>query len=537
MSFRYQRVNLDAMIPREDFAVVRDSTQGVSDSVAGIPLRDLERTSIFRSFLKKPDFQRETNHWTAEQIASLIECFLDGDLIPAVILWRSPSNDLFVIDGGHRLSALRAWVEDDYGDGQTSGEFFGSALVEKQRAVADYTRKLVEKRVGNHRRMSVARDDAASYTSQIEKARALNLSSRVVKVQWLSGQDPDKAEQSFFKINAQGTPIDPIEEDLLKNRRKSIAIAARAILRAGTGNKYYWARIPQETQSRIEATAKRLHELLFSPNVLNPIKTLDLPLGGSKSVRDTLKVLMEFLFVTTRESSQIERSDKRRRSRATFSDFPDDENGEETLKCLSRAQNLLDRITGSGPASLGLHPAVYFYGSSGKHVLPFFMGTNELIKQKLENNDDEFFKRFTAQRRKIEDYLILHKDLIRDALQKLADTRRVTQFGELLMKLVSAFESNQELTRDFIGKTFGLDLAILTGAPKTDSRQFDDNTKSAIYLASALPETIRCKICTGLIDAKGSFQYDHIKRVREGGVGTKDNGQLTHPFCNTGIKN
>ena len=43
----------------------------------------------------------------------LIESFLDGELIPAVILWQSATH-IFVIDGGHRLSALLAWAHDDY---------------------------------------------------------------------------------------------------------------------------------------------------------------------------------------------------------------------------------------------------------------------------------------------------------------------------------------------------------------------------------------------------------------------------------------
>lgn len=30
-----------------------------------------------------------------------------------------------MIDGGHRLSALRAWVEDDYGDGHISHQLLG----------------------------------------------------------------------------------------------------------------------------------------------------------------------------------------------------------------------------------------------------------------------------------------------------------------------------------------------------------------------------------------------------------------------------
>src|SRR4051794_11511525 len=49
--------------------------------------------------LRKPGFQRETNHWTPVQVVSLIQCFVEGDLIPSVILWSSPTS-VFVIDGG-----------------------------------------------------------------------------------------------------------------------------------------------------------------------------------------------------------------------------------------------------------------------------------------------------------------------------------------------------------------------------------------------------------------------------------------------------
>lgn len=34
-----------------------------------------------------------------------------------------------------------------------------------------------------------------------------------------------------------------------------------------------------------------------------------------------------------------------------------------------------------------------------------------------------------------------------------------------------------------------------------------------------------------------SIFIDHIKRREDGGLGTVDNAQLTHPFCNTTIKN
>ena len=113
------RITLDSMIPRDDFAVeagVEEGGEFEFDLLPGFPLASLAKDSGVLKLLRKPDFQRETNHWSAEQTTTFIASFLDGEVIPSLILWKSPSF-IFVIDGGHRLSALRAWMEDDYGDG------------------------------------------------------------------------------------------------------------------------------------------------------------------------------------------------------------------------------------------------------------------------------------------------------------------------------------------------------------------------------------------------------------------------------------
>ncbi len=121
MALRSNLVNLDAMIKREDFAT-SDAESSSFENVSTISLRDFTKGGLIGPSLRKPDFQRETNHWSPEQVVSLLECFVNGDLIPSVILWQSPTY-LFVIDGGHRLSALKAWIDDDYGDGPTSQPF------------------------------------------------------------------------------------------------------------------------------------------------------------------------------------------------------------------------------------------------------------------------------------------------------------------------------------------------------------------------------------------------------------------------------
>ena len=133
------KVNLDALIPREDFEVtdVEESDRGGKTTT--IQIRDLEKSSFFFNVIRKPDFQRETNEWEPKRVYSLIESFVDGDLIPAIILWRNAGSYTFVLDGSHRLSALASWVNDDYGDKEISKKFYDGIIPEDQIRIADET--------------------------------------------------------------------------------------------------------------------------------------------------------------------------------------------------------------------------------------------------------------------------------------------------------------------------------------------------------------------------------------------------------------
>src|ERR1700722_13899041 len=97
-----QRVSLDAMIRREDLArEAKDEPNG--ELVRELSISSLGPEALIRRLLRKPEFQRETNHWSPEQVAKFLKSFVDGDVIPSIILWRS-TNYVFVIDGAHRLS-------------------------------------------------------------------------------------------------------------------------------------------------------------------------------------------------------------------------------------------------------------------------------------------------------------------------------------------------------------------------------------------------------------------------------------------------
>jgi hypothetical protein len=150
-------VNLDALIPQEDMEVEGDTSLPTGQIGMTMKISELELSGVPYNILRKPDFQRETASWTPEKVAEFIQSFVEGDLIPSIILWRNPrSGNFFVIDGAHRLSALIAWVHDDYGDKDKSIRFFENLIPKEQQTAADETRTLVHKLVGKNTRLKIA---------------------------------------------------------------------------------------------------------------------------------------------------------------------------------------------------------------------------------------------------------------------------------------------------------------------------------------------------------------------------------------------
>lgn len=210
-------VNLDALIRREDLAAPGED----AGDIDSLPIMGLEPRGALYPSLRKPDFQRETASWSPEQVADLIATFAKRELIPSVILWRAGSN-VFIIDGAHRLSALIAWVHNDYGDGEVSRKFFSNAIPESQSVAAAKTRQLVEQEVGSYEDHKKAIDNPNAVRADIA-ARALKLGWQNIDAQWIRNADLDKAEKAFFRVNKGGTKIDPKVECALAGRQDQAA--------------------------------------------------------------------------------------------------------------------------------------------------------------------------------------------------------------------------------------------------------------------------------------------------------------------------
>jgi hypothetical protein len=214
----------------------------------------------------------------------------------------------------------------------------------------------------------------------------------------------------------------------------------------------------------------------------------------------------------------------------------DDVAGVDTIKVLTKTLYLAKRITGNDRGSLGLHAAVYFYGPTGRHSGPMFMGTMALIARKLANNDGQFFQQLTAVRARLESILILNKDLIATILQRHLSAKRVESYADFLDRLVKHLTKEADIREVDLIKMAGLDGKIVAGAASERAKEFSDEIKSKAFIAVALASAIKCPVCNGYLDPEKSVSYDHVVRAREGGRGISTNCQLTHPYCNQSVK-
>ena len=510
------KVNLDALIPREDFEAKDNSVEDSSDKSDKIKLSELEEKDNFLyPVLRKPDFQRETNEWTPNKICGLIESFVNQDLIPSVIMWNTKGSFTFVIDGAHRLSALIAWVNDDYGDGNISRKFFGN-IPEEQKEIAEKTRKLIHSKIGSYKDYkSILENQTGAEAEKITRAR--DMSRHSVQLQWVKG-DVKKAENSFFKINQEASKINKTELTLLKSREQANGISARAIKNSGFGHKY-WHKFSKEKQDEIEKVAKEICELIFVPPYKKPVNTLELPLAGKINSAQTLPLILNFVNIVNEFQESMDEDGKVK--------IEKDENGEKTLKYLNQCKDMAQKINSKHTTSLGLHPAIYFYSKEGNYRTASFYSVIALLVE--FNKNIPLQKKFIDVRGDFEKFILDNDKEIYDLSRKYREgIKGYTHIRDYYIDVINKL-SNEE-SKEILMKDLNEKIK------KSKSKNFSTNTKSKIFIDEAIEKSIRCKLCNGWIDSK-SITIDHIQRKREGGSGTEDNGQISHPYCNTQIKN
>ncbi|GGO70829.1 GmrSD restriction endonuclease domain-containing protein [Bowmanella pacifica] len=512
-----QKLFLDALIGRDDFEVQDQAHNSQGPHKTTLSYGDFEIPGFFFSSLRKPDFQRETNEWDADKVKDLVESFLDGDLVPAIILWKYADSYTFVIDGAHRISAIAAWVNDDYGDGKISRKFFDNAIPEQQLDAAKKARQMINQDIGAFKDFKDALFEPEIAADHVKK-RLKNFGTRALQLQWVDG-DSKKAESSFFKINQKSTPISETEIAILEARRMPAGLCSRAILRGGQGYKY-WGVFETELSKKIQDEAEKINDLIFKPELSTPIKTLDLPLGGKNHASTSLAMVFELVKLLG----------------ANIKD--EDHTGDETLKTLCEIRKSLQRVNDIHPSSLGIHPAVYIYSQSGNFRVSCFHAVIVFTKELLE------FKKldiFTKYRKEFEDTIVRSDLVIQQIVRKARQANKaviplVKFFHAILDKL--SLQTNTADVLDELSKSQEFSYINLdeVSQSNTSSTSFSKATKSAAFISEALNNASRCKICGGILHQK-SISIDHRVRKADGGDSSIDNAQLSHPYCNSTYKN
>ena len=507
-------VNLDALIAREDFEVETGNDDAAS--LPAIAVRDLETRSFFYPALRKPDFQRETSEWDPKRVAGLIRTFIEGDLIPAIILWKH-RDLLFVIDGSHRLSALIAWVHDDYGDGETSQKFFGHSIPAEQLNFARRTRDLISAELGSYADHVAAAENPAGFGPDIV-ARARALASRVLNVQWVRG-DHTKAEASFVRINQQAAMITPQELQLLRGRRQPAVMAARAIIRRGTGHQH-WAKFAAPVQDELRRLSGEIHGLLFEPPLSYPIKSLNLPAGGTVYSAPTLRMVYEFVGL----SVGVESGDA-------------DETGQRTIEYLKRTKRVAELLISNKPSSIGLHPAIYFYSWTGKQQPVLLLAMTQIL---VDLERAKKLPDFIQRREAFEEFLIGNRTLVNQIVRKFgtkdSGLKHLRGFYENVFDLIDKGIPTDGIAARLV-KMDGYSYLQPSETPYDGvvPTRYSVQVKSGVVIKELLSTAPRCPICKGLVPTQ-ALSVDHRERREDGGEATVDNAQLTHPYCNTGIK-
>jgi Protein of unknown function DUF262 len=529
------QVNLDSLILRQPFESV------AADSVLGkdplFKLEELHRSKMYFGLLRKPDFQRETANWNPAMILDFVSTFLDGGLIPSIIIWHSKdTNNVFIIDGAHRVSALMAWVNDDYGDGEISRKAWGYSVPQAQVKLHNKTKELIDRELGSYAQLFDFGLNPENTNDPIKRRRGKAIATMQLDIQKVEG-NAAVAEDSFYKINSNSVAIDDIELDIIRGRKKPNAIATRALVSAGKGYKY-WKGFPNSKD--IEDSAAEGYNLLMGE--LLEIGTLspDLPRAGQPYSSEGFRMVLDIVNIFNSVTPAMW-THKQAKGKGTVQKLPDDEDGSATIAFLERVIDVARLVAGPPECngSLGLEQAVYAYGSTGNFHPGAYVASLRFFKELREQNK---LIAFTVVRGAFEEFIVRHKAFI-NALghTKGSRTRPVEAILQMYKTVFAYMQSNesdsaivQKLENDPI-----LRKAVLSVSVGVDdennlgpiSKKFSKTVVKAKVVQDVLATRGRCPVCTARLPPSYRSK-DHAQKGEHDGMGNLENLHFTHPYCN-----
>ena len=586
-------VYLDHLIEREAFLYksAQDLPNARPNATQRVSLLQLmasgdNRRGGFRRQMRKPDFQRATWAWSPKQCVELLDSLLKNSVVPSVILWSSPDQFIYVLDGGHRISVLLAYLNDDWGDKnlqnlnisdiervkQAASEvrqqlrLKGIASFEEHRAAdALYGNILGEQSVSEKNE-----DEIRSGMGDREYRLAKTYQSWIVEdvgfsIQWVTGNYND-AEESFLRINSSGTNLSEWEITLVRFRRSSFARMVTSLaypefidrywpITNGNGEKL--SEKAQEDAQTIVSQCKRIEQLLWEPRNALPnsryrpllVPSASVPESQPFYVGELLTVIQGQQGQPTQTRVLMERSQK--------------EDPEQILadgrNLSSKTLDALEHLRGRTVYSLGIVSAAYFYNPEGVPVRSLFYGFLFWITYGSKADVQQRKELFCAFRGQFEAKLLEYKS---DIISRIS--RRIGSGGEVTFKTAHYFQGLLELIiehrDDLESAAFDSAHVVLLENLKKSPAKADSSTapnssvnanvspgnvvasrvattkqRSRIALEQELTAMPVCGICGGRLptdDLQNALQFDHKVPHSKGGPTSNSNLRQTHAFCN-----
>lgn len=310
-----QTVHLDHLIRRDSIyrrsSDIRNRNEDVPEYQV-ISFKSMLRDDDLFRRLRKPDFQRATNAWTPENCCNFLDSVIQGLLIPHTILWSSPrSRNIYVLDGAHRISVLRAWMTDDWGDSGNAKTYYSRFDRNVITNAADEVREVLCREIGSFescRKLAEAynEDPALAEMQMTDRQKTIVgfyqsfEDGAGLKIHWAKG-DYEFAAKSFVRINLGGQRLDNFEVFLIQNRDNPFIRSLMAVAGGQNEGEYWPGLTPTEVQqyqhaiSEFNQLASRIYARLFIPGFDVPPTDVHQPLVPTTPaypVHHTLKALM-----------------------------------------------------------------------------------------------------------------------------------------------------------------------------------------------------------------------------------------------------
>lgn len=150
------------------------------------------------------------------------------------------------------------------------------------------------------------------------------------------------------------------------------------------------------------------------------------------------------------------------------------------------------------------------------------------------------FKDFITVRKTFEEFLVANRTLQNQIIRKYGATpsgrKHLLEFYVNALQIIADGAGISEVTpklQEMPSYTYlQPSEAAYEGVTPT---RFSTQVRSGIVVQELLTTSHRCPICDGWVPTQ-AISVDHKIRRIDGGKATDDNGQLTHPYCNTGFK-